>query len=135
MIKDIEFKKTEDVAMAVIRKEDDEAGEKIWKVILLNLKSKPIESVIINSTGYGKKENRDVKTSELRQFFDSIQPKSFVEVEIITDELLGLHNQFWVSYVFENHLYDRRYVFLAESIQPEFFTDIPLINTRGILIK
>ena len=134
MLKDIDFKKTEDVAMAVVRKEN-EAAEPVWKVFLLNLKDKPIDSVIVNSRGYGKKEEREVKTSELRQFFERIEPQQFIEVEIITDELLGIHNQFWVSYVFENHLYDRKYVFLAESIQPEFFTDIPLLNTQGVLIK
>jgi len=134
MIKDIDFKKTEGIAMAIVRR-DDEPDEPIWKVVLINLKDKPIESVIISSRGYGQKEEREVKTSELRQFFEQIEPKQFVEVEILTDELLGIHNQFWVSYSFENHLYDRKYVFLAETIQPEFFTDIPLLNTKGVLIK
>jgi hypothetical protein len=134
MIKDIDFKKTEGIAMAVVCR-DDEPGEPTYKVVLLNLKDKAIENVIISSRGYGQKEDRDVKTSELRQFFERIDPKHFVDVEILTDELLGIHNQFWVSYSFENHLYDRKYVFLAETIQPEFFTDIPLLNTKGVLIK
>jgi hypothetical protein len=113
----------------------DETGENVWKVCLLNLKNKPIESVIVNSRGYGKKDEREVKTSELRQFFEKIDAKSFVEVEMLTDELLGINNQFWVSYSFEGHLYDKKYVFLAESVQPDFFTDIPLLNTKGVLIK
>jgi hypothetical protein len=134
MIKDIDFKKTEGLAMAVVRRQD-ETGENVWKVCLLNLKNKPIESVIVNSRGYGKKDEREVKTSELRQFFEKIDAKSFVEVEMLTDELLGINNQFWVSYSFEGHLYDKKYVFLAESVQPDFFTDIPLLNTKGVLIK
>jgi hypothetical protein len=134
MIKDIDFKRTEGLAMAVIRKMNDE-GSEVWKVCLLNLKDQPIENVIVNSSGYGQKNERQVKTTELRQFFDKIDAKSFVEIEILTEELLSINNQFWVSYFFEGHLYDKKYIFLAESIQPDFFTHIPLLNTRGILIR
>jgi hypothetical protein len=134
MIKDIDFKKTEGLAMAVVLKKNEE-GDEVWKVCLLNLKDKPIENIIVNSRGYGKKDEREVKTSELRQFFEKIDAKSFVEVEILTDELLGINNQFWVSYSFEGHLYDKKYIFLAESVQPNYFTNIPLLNTKGILIK
>jgi hypothetical protein len=134
MIKDIDFKRTEGLAMAVVRKMNDE-GSEVWKVCLLNLKDQPIENVIVNSSGYGQKNERQVKTTELRQFFDKIDAKSFVEIEILTEELLSINNQFWVSYFFEGHLYDKKYIFLAESIQPDFFTHIPLLNTRGILIR
>jgi hypothetical protein len=134
MIKDIDFRKTEGIAMAVAK--DNEAGdEAVWKVYLLNLKDKPIESVIISSSGYGNKGNQEIKTSELRQFVEVINPQEYIDVEVLTDELIQINNQFWISYSFENFLYDRKYIFLAESLRPELFTDIPLLNTKGILIK
>lgn len=134
MIKDIDFRRTEGIAMAVA-KSNAEGEEEVWKVYLLNLKDKPIESVIISSSGYGNKDNQEIKTSELRQFIEVIAPQQYIDIEILTDELLHINNQFWISYSFENFLYDKKYVFLAESLRPELLTDIPLLNTKGILIK
>ncbi len=134
MIKDIDFKKPQELAMAVV-KTDDNDDSSIWKVYLLNLKEQPIESVLVHSTGYGKANEKKVKTSALRQFFEQIEGRSFVEVEILTNELIGINNQFWVSFSFGGYLYDKKYVFLAETIREEHFTDIPLLNTKGILIK
>lgn len=133
MMKDIDFRKTEGLAMAVVRRKNC-VGEEVWKACLLNLKEKPIENVIVNSSGYGRKDNRDVKTSELRQYFEIIDARSYVEIEILPEELLSINNQFWVSYTFEGHMYDRKYIFLAESIQSRYFTPIPLLNTHGVLI-
>lgn len=134
MIKDIDFKKPEGIAMA-LAKDENESGSTIWKVYLLNLKDKPIENVIVSSSGYGSMGEKEIKTSEIRQFIEKIEPQQYTDLEILTDELLGINNQFWISYSFENFLYDKKYVFLAESLRPELFTEIPLLNTKGIMIK
>lgn len=134
MIKDIDFKKIEGIAMAVVKQQNEE-GEPVWKVYLLNLKNTAIESVLVRSRGYGEKEKQEIKTSELRQFFERIEPQQFVEVEILTEELLSLHNQFWISFSHGGFLYDKKYVFLAETIRADFFTEIPLLNEQGVMIK
>lgn len=134
MIKDIDFKKIEGIAMAVIQRQDEE-GEYVWKVYLLNLKNTAIESVLIRSRGYGEKDSQEVKTSELRQFFERIEPQEYVEVEILPEELLRLHNQFWISFSHGGFLYDKKYVFLAETIRADFFTEVPLLNEQGVMIK
>lgn len=135
MLKHIDFRKTEGIAMAVTQNLSPDTQESIWNVYLLNLKEDPIESVLVSSKGYGKQDKEKVKTSELRQFIPKIEAKSCIQIEILTPELIGIHNQFWVSYTYQNFLYDRKFVFLAETIRPDFFTEIPLLNERGILIK
>ena len=52
MKSDIEFKKVEDIAIAIVPK-DPELGKNEWRAHLLNLKNKPIEGVLVNSRGYG----------------------------------------------------------------------------------
>ena len=134
MIKDIILEKVMDVAVAVIP-ETDELGEKEWSVYLLNLKPDAIEGVLISSRGYGNILGKDVKTSTLRQFWEKVQGKDFVKVELIEKKLFSLTNEFWVSFWHHGILYDKRYVFVTESIIEDNFTLVPLIGKRGVMIK
>lgn len=134
MLKDIDFKKVEDVAIAVVP-DDDGEGKEAWKVYLLNLKNAPIQGVIINSKGYGRYKKKDVETSKLRQFFEKLEPQSYVMVELIYKELLGLTNEFWVSFWKDNFMYDKKYVFVRESLVDEHLTELPLLEKKGVMIK
>jgi len=134
MIKDIIIEKVIDVAVAVIP-ETDELGEKEWSVYLLNLKPDAIEGVLVSSKGYGNIQGKDVKTSTLRQFWEKVQGKDFVKVELIEKKLFSLTNEFWVSFWHHGILYDKRYVFVTESIIEDNFTLVPLIDKRGVMIK
>jgi hypothetical protein len=131
MRKDIKFPKVKDVAMAVVpdSKENEE-----WSVFLVNMKDVNLEGVIIASRGYGEMEGRDVKTSTLRQFFESIPSHEFVKVELIEKKLFSISNEFWVSFWIKGEMFDRKYVFVPESITPDNFTDIPLLNKKGVMI-
>ncbi|HYV91061.1 MAG TPA: hypothetical protein VE978_04735 [Chitinophagales bacterium] len=134
MIKDIILEKVTDVAVAVIP-EPNELGEPDWSVYLLNLKADAIDGVLISSKGYGNIDGRDVKTSTLRQFWEKVAGKNFVKVELIEKKLFGITNEFWVSFWHHGILYDKRYVFVTESIVENNFTTVPLINKRGVMIK
>jgi hypothetical protein len=134
MIKDIILEKVMDIAVAVIP-ETDELGENEWSVYLLNLKPDAIEGVLISSRGYGNIHGKDVKTSTLRQFWEKVQGKEFVKVELIEKKLFSLTNEFWVSFWHHGILYDKRYVFVTESIIEDNFTLVPLIGKRGVMIK
>lgn len=133
MIKDIPELIVENVGIAIVR-EKNEFDETVWNSYLLNLKEQKIEGVLVTSTGYGELNEEKVKTSTLRHFLDEIEPKSFVKIEPIIEEVFGINNEYWLSFYFNKTMYDKRYVFLAESITEANFTTIPLINKRGVLI-
>ncbi|MFL5764787.1 MAG: hypothetical protein ACJ77K_12660 [Bacteroidia bacterium] len=134
MKKDIQPPEVEDIAVAII-KELNELNETEWNVYLLNLKKQKIEGVLVSSHGYGMHNNEEVKTSTLRHFLDEVEPKSFVKFEPIQENLFGLNNEYWVSFFLDNVMYDKKYIFLPESINEENFILVPYINKKGVLIK
>ena len=60
---------------------------------------------------------------------------SFIKIEPIIDNVLALNNEYWVSFYLNNNMYDRKYVFLPGVINEDYFTNIPLLNKRGVMIK
>lgn len=135
MKKDIDFGKVEDLAIAIVPENEGTLPEEEWSVYLVNLKNESIEGVIVASTGYGDLDGRKVKTSTLRQFFDRIASNEFVKVELIEKQLFALNNEFWISFWINGKMFDKRYVFVTESINLENFTQIPLMNKRGVMIR
>jgi hypothetical protein len=133
MIKDIPELIVENVAIAVVR-EKNELDETVWNSYLINLKDQKIEGVLVTSTGYGELNEEKVKTSTLRHFLDEVEPMSFVKIEPIIEEVFGINNEYWLSFYLNKIMYDKRYVFLAESITEANFTTIPLINKKGVMI-
>jgi hypothetical protein len=79
--------------------------------------------------------NEKVKTSTLRHFLDVVEPHSFCKIEPIMEDVFGVNNEYWVSFYLNNIMYDKRYVFLAESINESNFTLVPEINRMGVMIK
>ena len=134
MKKDIIPQIVEDIAVAVVTEEND-LGEKEWNVYLLNLKKEKIEGVLVTSKGYGSLDGEEVKTSTLRHFLDEVKAQSFVKIEPIVETVFGLNNEFWVSFYINKIMYDKKYIFLAESITPTNLITIPLINKKGVMIK
>jgi hypothetical protein len=133
MIKDIPELTVENIAIAVVR-EKNELDETVWNSYLLNLKEEKIEGVLVTSTGYGELGDEKVRTSTLRHFLDEVEPKTFVKIEPIIEEVFGINNEYWLSFYLNKTMYDKRYVFLAESITEANFTTIPLLNKKGVMI-
>lgn len=134
MKKDIAPPTVENVAVAVV-KETNDLNELEWNVYLLNLKNEKIEKVLVSSHGYGTINEEALKTSMLRHFLDDIEPCSYLKFEPIMETLFGLSNEYWVSFFIENVMYDKKYIFLPETIKEENFMLIPLINKKGVMIK
>lgn len=134
MKKDILHPEVKDIAVAVV-KEQNELGEEEWNVYLINLRSHDIEGVLVSSMGYGMYNNEDVKTSTLRHFLDVVKKKSFSKIEPIVETVFGLNNEFWVSFYVNKVMYDKKYIFLPETIKEENFVLIPYINKKGVMIK
>jgi len=134
MKKDLPENIVEDVAMAVVLM-GETPEVKNWTVYLINLKNEPITNVLISAKGYGEKDGRIVKTSVLRHFLGDIAPNSFAGVEAIDTEVFGLTNEYWLSYYIGGTIYDKKFIFLPESIVDENLMKIPLVNKPGVMIK
>jgi hypothetical protein len=134
MIKDIPTYVVEDIAIAVVR-EKDELDETVWNVYMINLKDREIEGVLVTSNGYGEVNGEKIKTSTLRHFLDKIPAGGYTKIEPIIENVFGLSNEYWVSFYLDKVMYDKRYIFLAESIKEEHFVNIPILNKRGVMIK
>ena len=134
MIKDIPELIVEDVALAIV-KEENELAETIWNSYLINLKKDKLDAVLVTSTGYGYVNEERVNTSTLRHFLDSVEPFSFVKIEPIIEDVFGLNNEYWVSFYLDKNLYDKKFIFLPETILEENLINVPVINKRGVMIK
>ncbi|NUO01972.1 MAG: hypothetical protein HUU01_15315 [Saprospiraceae bacterium] len=135
MKKDIPILKVEDLAVAVVPRELEGLEDELWDIYILNLRETAIHSVLINSRGYGEIEGEKVRTTVLRHFFEEIAPKSFVPVEPIQSQLFNLTNEYWISFVFDGYMYDKKYIFVEGSISESNFTFIPFINRKGVMIR
>jgi hypothetical protein len=134
MIKDFPENIVEDVAMAVVL--INETPEIMnWTVYLVNMKEVFISNVLISSKGYGEKDGKMVKTSILRHSLGDLKPKSFVGVEAIDTAVFGLTNEYWLSYYIDGTIYDKKFIFLPESIVDENLIRIPIVNKPGVMIK
>jgi len=135
MKKDIEDPKVEDIAIAAVPEKNNESGEKEWYIYLLNLKDISITNVIVSSRGYGQSEERKVETSQLRHFVDELPAMSYAKIEPIMENLFGISNQYWVSFYIDRQIYDKKYVFLPETIQEKNLTKLPLMDIKGVLLR
>ena len=90
--------------------------------------------MLVSTKGYGKQEDTKVKTSELRHFFERIEKKSAQAVEVIPTELVGLSNQYWVSFYTDGKIYDKKFIFLPDTLLNKNLTPIALLGQSGILI-
>lgn len=134
MKKDIERPKVDGVSMAVVHRQNEE-GELAWYVLVINEKDEPIKNVLVSSCGYGMLKGKPVKTSELRHFVGDIDARSHAKVERIVEQVFVLSNQYWLSFYIGNTIYDKKYIFVPDSIQADNFTDLPTLNERGVLIR
>lgn len=136
MKQDIELRKVEDLAIAVVPRTPEEDGfEDFWDAYLINLKDEPIRGVMVNSTGYGEIDGEMRRTSSLRYFWETIGPLEIEKIEPIHKELFHMASEYWVSFSFEDYLYDKKYVFVPGSLEERNFTEIPFLDRRGVMIR
>lgn len=135
MKKDINPPKVENVAVAVVQ-EKNELNQDVWNVYLINQRPETIENVLVSSKGYiTDVEGNETKTSMLRHAVGNIEQNEYALIEPIMEDVFALHNEYWVSFFVDNEMYDKKYIFLAETIKSENFIKIPVINKQGVMIK
>src|ERR1700749_1467683 len=134
MIKDLPDNDVKDIAVAVAL-EGESIESKTWYVYLINLKKEPIENVLITSKGYGEKDGEQVKTSTLRHMFPVVPNGTYKLIEPIDEQTFGLNNEYWVSYYIGTQIYDKKFIFLPESIIDSNFIKLPVVNKPGVMIR
>lgn len=129
MIDDIDFPEVKNVTIAVVKENLEEA----WKVYLINKNQYPIENTLVSSKGYGEKEGEKQKTSVLRHFLQTVPAQETALIESIDPAVFHLNNEYWVSYYVGNKIYDKRFIFVPESICEDNLTFIKELEKEGIL--
>lgn len=125
----------ENVKLVVVPEINEEGGIQHY-VYLLNLRDDIMEGIIITSNGYGVDVNsgEKIKTSTLRHSLEVLLPEEAAKIEPIMEEVFGLTNEYWVSFWVEDTLYDKKFIFLPETIQEKNYTVIPKLGRKGIMV-
>ncbi len=132
MKKDINFLPVEGVQIVIARKENVIGGYD-WQVFLINQKDVPIKTVFVTSKGYGLKGEEEQKTSTLRHFFTEVQPGAHEVVETIMPDVFHLNNEYWVSYFIDDQIFDKKFIFVPDSIVEDNLVTVPALGLEGIL--
>lgn len=136
MKKDIEIRKVEDLAIAIVPRQPDEEGfEEFWDAYIINLKDEPIRSVLVNAKGYGEVDGEMRRTSSMRYFWEIIGPLELEKIEPIHIGLFDIASEYWVSFSHDDYLYDKKYVFVQGSLESANFTEIPFLDRKGVMIR
>jgi hypothetical protein len=132
MKKDIDIPEVKNVTLVVAR-EKNLLNQDEWKVYLINNNSFPIENTLVASRGYGEKNGEEQRTSTLRHFLETVPPNSFAMVESIDPKVFHLNNEYWVSYYIGREIYDKRFVFVPDTICEDNLVFVKEIEKEGVL--
>ncbi|MFY0607891.1 MAG: hypothetical protein JXR10_14325 [Cyclobacteriaceae bacterium] len=127
MKKDIAFPKIENVFIAIAKDEEQ------WKVYLLNRTEDLLETVMVTSKGYGVKEGKEQKTSVLRHMIPHLEKSEYALIEPIDESVFHLNNEYWVSFFIDGQLYDKKYIFVPETIIQDNLNFVPELELQGVL--
>jgi len=133
MKKDLPENRVEDIGIAVVL-EGETPEVRTWNVYLINRKEEPINNVLVSSKGYDFSDGKDIQTTLLRHFIGDVKGISFAKIEPIDEALFGLTNEYWLSYYIDGTIYDKKFIFLPESIVDSNFVKVPVLNKPGVLI-
>ncbi len=132
MKKDIAKPLVKNVTVA-IKKNINELNVAEWFVYLVNQNDFDIENTLVTSKGYGEQGDEIQKTSTLRHFLQTVSANTAVLIEPIQEEVFHLNNEYWVSYYVNSQIFDKKFIFLPESIKDEHLTYIKELDAKGIL--
>ena len=135
MKSDITIPTIENVFLAAIQEWSDEFMEKVWYVHLVNDSDFDLDSVMVVSKAFGMLDGEMKKTSLLRHAFVKVPSVSVVKIELLEKNVLLLNNEFMVTFFIGSTLYDRKYIFRANSITPDYVEEVPILFTDGVIVR
>ena len=135
MKKDIIIPKSEEVYLAAVQEWNDDFMAKVWNAYLINNRSESLESVMVVSKAFGTIEGEMKKTSLLRHAYVEVPAQSAIKIEMITEDVLSLHNEFMLTYFVGATLFDKKFIFKANSINENATREVPVLLKNGVLLK
>ncbi len=125
----------ENVKMIVVPEKNEEGATQHY-VYLLNLRDDIMEGIIITSKGFGVDETTDEKitTSMLRHSLEVLLPDEAAKIEPIMEDVFKLTNEFLISFWVEDTMYDKKFIFLPETINEKNYVTIPKMGGKGIVV-
>lgn len=132
---DITIPEVENVFIAAVQEWSDDFMEKVWVAYLVNDSDFLIESVMVVSKAFGTIDGEMKKTSLLRHAFMEVPAVSVVKIEMIEKSVLALNNEFMVTYFIGNTLYDKKFIFKANSINEEAVEEVPILFVDGVIVR
>jgi hypothetical protein len=135
MKSDIIIPEVENVFMAVVQEWSDEFMEKVWYAYLVNDSDFQLDGVMVVSKAFGTIDGEMRKTSLLRHAFAEIPEVSVAKIELIEKSVLALNNEFMVTFFIGNTLYDKKFIFKANSIQEANQEEVPILFVDGVIVR
>ncbi len=135
MKKDITIPTVENVFLAAVQEWSDDFMEKVWYVHLVNDSDFDLDSVMVVSKAFGTIEDEMKKTSLLRHAFVKVPAVSVVKIELLEKNVLLLNNEFMVTFFIDNTLYDRKYIFRANTVTPDYVEEVPILFVDGVVVR
>lgn len=135
MKSDIIIPTVENVFLAAVQEWSDDFMEKVWYVYLINDSDFNLDSVMVVSKAFGTIEGEMKKTSLLRHAFMQVPAVSVVKVEMVEKSVLQLNNEFMITYFIGNTLYDKKFIFRAQSITPDYVEEVPILFVDGVIVR
>ena len=135
MKKDIIIPTVENVFLAAVQEWNDDFMEKVWYVHLVNDSDYDLDGVMVVSKAFGTIDGEMKKTSLLRHAFVAVPAVSVVKVELLEKSVLALNNEFMVTFFIGNTLYDKKYIFKANSINETTVEEVPILFVDGIIVR
>ena len=135
MKSDITIPEVENVFLAAVQEWSDDFMEKVWYAYLVNDSDFQLDSVMVASKAFGTLDGEMKKTSLLRHAFPEIPAVSVVKIEMLEKSVLVLNNEFMVTYFIGNTLYDKKFIFRAQTITPDYVEEVPILFVDGVIVR
>src|SRR6476620_3462768 len=135
MKEDITIPKVENVFLAAIQEWNDDFMENVWYVYLVNDSDFDLDSVMVVSKAFGTIDGEMKKTSLLRHAFVEVPAVSVVKIEMIEKSVLALNNEFMVTFFLNGKLQDKKYTFVANSINEDAIEEVPILFVDGVIVR
>ncbi|NDP25804.1 MAG: hypothetical protein GZ087_00010 [Flavobacterium sp.] len=135
MKSDIIIPEVENVFLAAVQEWSDDFMEKVWYAYLVNDSDFNLDGVMIVSKAFGTIDGEMKKTSLLRHAYVEVPAVSIVKIEMLENSVLTLNNEFMVTFFIGEKLYDRKFIFRANSITPDYVEEVPILFVDGVIAR
>jgi len=131
MKKDIEIPVARNVYVGIVHEWNEEFLSKDWNAYLINDQDIALEMAIVVTKGY----DGEVKTSTMRHGLGTIPAKSFMKIELLQEDVLRLHNEFFLTYFVGNTLFEKKFMFPKDTVSEQAIQELPVMGMSGVLAQ